>query len=96
MAIASIEQSTYAIATSTGMAAITLCLNLLTTGDLMVVNKDIYGCSFKLFQRFCTRFCIKLVILDLSKEENYSKIPLNTKMVLFETPTNPFLKTINI
>lgn len=94
--IASIEQSTYSIATSTGMAAINLCLNLLTTGDLIVVNKDIYGCSFKLFQRFCTRFGIKLVILDLSKEENYSKIPLNTNMVLFETPTNPFLKTINI
>lgn len=95
-AIASIEQSTYSIATSTGMAAINLCLNLLTTGDLIVVNKDIYGCSFNLFKRFCTRFGIKLVILDLSKEENYSKIPLNTNMVLFETPTNPFLKTINI
>lgn len=96
MVIASIEQSNFAIATSTGMAAISLCLNLLTTGDILVINKDIYGCSFKLFQKFCARFAIKLFILDLSKKENYSKIPLNTNMILFETPTNPFLKTINI
>ena len=96
MTISSIERSKYAIATSTGMAAISLCLNLLKSGDILVINKDIYGCSFKLFKTFCNRFGLHLVILDLSKRENYSKIPLHTKMVLFETPTNPFLKTINI
>ena len=96
MSTSSISHSKYAIATSTGMAAITLCLNLLKTGDMLVINKDIYGCSYKLFIHFCNRFGITLVVLDLSKKENYSKIPLHTKMVLFETPTNPFLKTINI
>jgi cystathionine gamma-lyase / homocysteine desulfhydrase len=61
-----------------------------------VVNSDIYGCSYKLFQKYCEKFEIKLVILDLSVKENIRKIPAETSMVIFETPTNPFLKTISI
>ena len=61
-----------------------------------IVNKDIYGCSYKLFQSIADKLNLKLVILDLSVKENIEKIPNNTSMVFFETPTNPFLKTINI
>src|SRR5437762_10351858 len=46
-----LEQAEYGIAVSTGMAAISLALSLLRPGDTLVVNKLIYGCSYRQFQR---------------------------------------------
>jgi cystathionine gamma-lyase/homocysteine desulfhydrase len=94
--IATLEEATYCIATTTGMSAIALVVGLLKPGETLVVNKDIYGCSYKLFQKYSDRIGIDLVLLDLSIEENFLKIPVKTSMVLFETPTNPFLKTVQI
>lgn len=96
IAVSALAASKYAVSTTTGMSAIFLCLNLLSAGDTLVVNKDIYGCSYKLFCRFCENFSINLIVLDLSLKEGLDKIPVDVNMILFETPTNPFLKTINI
>ncbi len=90
------ERADHAISVTTGMTALSLVLNLLEAGQTLVINKDIYGCSYKLFQRLAKKRKFELVVLDLSIEENHKDIPNNTDMVLFETPTNPFLKTINI
>ena len=62
----------------------------------MVINSLVYGCSFKLVQRFCYRFNVHLKIMDLSSPGAIEAIPKGTKLVLFETPTNPFLKTVDI
>ena len=91
-----LEGTAYAISVATGMSAISLTLDLLEPGDSFVVNQDIYGCSYKYFQRLAARRHLKLTTLDLSRKENYSKIPADAKMVFFETPTNPFLKSISI
>lgn len=91
-----LEETKYALATTTGMSALYAVLDLLSPGDLLVINKYIYGCSYKLFQRVCKKRKIDLYITDLSIEKNILKLPKNIKMILFETPTNPFLKTINI
>ena len=91
-----LEGTAYAISVATGMSAISLTLDLLEPGDSFVINQDIYGCSYKYFQRLAARRHLKLTTLDLSKKENYSKIPADAKMVFFETPTNPFLKSISI
>jgi len=94
--VAILEDAKYSIATATGMSAIHLVLNLLEVNSCLVINSDIYGCSYKLFQKYCEKMNIDLVILDLSIRKNIKHIPANTSMVFFETPTNPFLKTINI
>ena len=94
--IATLEEARYAVAVTTGMAAVSLALNFLSPGDTLVINKDIYGCSYKLFQRVANHLHLNLKILDLSLEPNIAAIPDNTRMVLFETPTNPFLKTVEI
>lgn len=93
---AKLEGAKYCLAVSTGMSALYTVLDLLSPGEILVVNKDIYGCSYKLFQRVCNKRNIELHILDLSLEQDIRQIPKKTKMVLFETPTNPFLKTIDI
>ena len=91
-----LEGARHAIAVASGMAAIRICLDQLRPGSTMVLNRLVYGCSFKLVQRFCRRFDIDLRILDLTCQRDISAIPAQTSMVLFETPTNPFLHTIDI
>lgn len=91
-----LEGAKYALAVSTGMTALYAVLELLCPGDVLVINKDIYGCSYKLFQRVCQQRKITLIVLDCSCLKNLKRIPKNTKMIIFETPTNPFLKTIDI
>ena len=91
-----LEGAKYALAVTTGMTAISLVLDVLKAGDLLVVNKDIYGCSYKLVQRLSERRQFSLQWLDLSIESNLSKIPNSARMVFFETPTNPYLKTVKI
>jgi cystathionine beta-lyase/cystathionine gamma-synthase len=94
--IATLEASAHVIAVSTGMAALSAVTNLLHPNETLVINKYIYGCSYKFFQRFADRRNIQLIILDLSDHESVDMIPDNVRMVIFETPTNPFLKTVDI
>lgn len=91
-----LEESEFAICCSTGMAAIASVLQLLKPGDVLVVNQLIYGCSYKLFQRYCEQFQIDLHFLDLTKEAGILSMPNNVSMVLFESPTNPFVHTLSI
>ena len=94
--VATIEDAAFSISTTTGMAALNLVLSLLESGDRLVINKYVYGCSMKFFLRFAKKRKIELTILDLSNDNEIDLIPKNVTMVIFETPTNPFLKTINI
>lgn len=95
-ALALLEQARHAISVSTGMAAINLVLQLLRPGQHLVINRLIYGCSYKLFQRHAEHFQIKITMLDLSDPAQLAQMPDDVAMVLFETPTNPFLKSVSI
>lgn len=94
--MAQLEEAEHCVAFSTGMAAINSLLNLLQPSATIVVNRDIYGCSLKLFIREAERMKFSLVQLDLSDLKDIDQIPKETALVFFETPTNPFLKTVNI
>ena len=95
-ALALLEKSKYVISTTTGMSAIMLVLQQLRPNDHLVINQYIYGCSYKLFQRYAIQIGLTLTILDLSETAGRKAIPNDVSMVIFETPTNPFLKTIPI
>ena len=94
--VSGLEGARHGVAVATGMAAIRVCLEQIRPGETMVLNSMVYGCSFKLVQRFCSRFNVRLVVLDLSSPSAIESIPEETNLVLFETPTNPFLKTVDI
>lgn len=94
--IAALEESAHAVCCSTGMAAISNTLLLLKPGDTLVINQLIYGCSYVLFERFCSQYQIHLSVLDLTTNEGISAMPKDVTMVLFETPTNPFVHSISI
>lgn len=93
--VAVLEHANHALATTTGMSAISIVLNLLKPGQHLIINKYLYGCSYKLFQWFCENYQVKLSIEDLSDKENWTSFE-SADMVLFETPTNPFLFSVNI
>jgi cystathionine beta-lyase/cystathionine gamma-synthase len=95
-ALALLEGAPHVISTTTGMSAIALVLQLLKPGSHLLINSAIYGCSYKLFQRHCDHFGIRLSVRDLSLAQQRNNLPEQLDMVLFETPTNPFLRTIPI
>ncbi len=94
--VATLEGARHAVAVSTGMAAISSVLTLLAPGDTVVLNQLVYGCSFKLFQRVAKRLGLDLRIVSLSSKQQIEKLPPKTRMVFFETPTNPFLRTVDV
>ncbi len=95
-ALALLEQCQHVVSTTTGMSAIHLVLGLLQPGDHLVINRLIYGCSYKLFQRYTAQYHIKLTVLDFSAADWSATMPDDATLVFFETPTNPFLQTLSI
>jgi len=95
-ALALLEKSKHVISTTTGMSALSLVLQQLHPGEHLVISRFIYGCSYKLFQRYAAQYNLELTFLDLSNPEEIALIPDNVAMVILETPTNPFLKTVPI
>lgn len=91
-----LEGTAHAVAVSTGMAAVKTCLDLLRPGDGVVINRLVYGCSFKLFQRVAAQYGLDLHVLDLTTAAGIDALPPATRMVFFETPTNPYLRTVDI
>ncbi len=94
--VACFEEASHGITVTTGMAAISLASRLLAPGDHVVLNSLIYGCTYKFFQRLSRLLNLKITVLDLSQPASLQKIPADVRMVFFETPTNPFLKSISI
>lgn len=90
-----IDYAEYALMVNSGMSAIFMCLNLLKPNSSILLSSKIYGCTYKLFEQYCEQHSIKLDILDLSKLES---LLINNiyDLCFFETPTNPFLSTIDI
>jgi len=63
-AIADLEQGALGIVTSTGMSAVHLICQLLSTEDLVVIPHDCYGGSYRLFTHLAKRGQFKLLIVD--------------------------------
>ncbi|NPV12116.1 MAG: cystathionine gamma-synthase [Ignavibacteria bacterium] len=95
--IATLEKGKYALAFSSGLAAIHAMSNLLKNGDHAIVSNDVYGGTYRLFERVLTNFGITFTFVDTTKVENVEKaIQPNTKLVHIETPTNPLLAISDI
>lgn len=94
-AVKAIEGTKFGLATPTGMSAIMLTLSLLKPGQKILVNKHVYGCSFKLFQWYCEQYNLEFSVTDLTNKNTLASLPA-ADFVFFETPTNPFLFTIDI
>lgn len=94
--VASLEGGIDAFALSTGMAAITLMMELFEPGDHLIVDSDLYGGSTRLFQHVSAKNGISFSRIDCYKEDIESYINEKTKAVFIETPTNPMMHVTDI
>lgn len=96
--IASLEGGFGAIATSSGMAAVsTIYMGLLAQGDHIVSTDAVYGPSRVIMETMFARFGVESTYVSTSNLEEIKKaIKPNTKMLFIETPTNPTMEITDI
>lgn len=96
--IASLEGGETAVATSSGMSAIVLVFfHFLKQGDAIIAHKVLYGGTFEFLSRILPRFGIKVYFTDFNDVSSLEKIINNkTKILYFESPTNPMMEIIDI
>jgi len=96
--IADLESGTRGFAFASGLAAMSTVLELLESGSHIVVSDDLYGGTFRLFDKVRKQSAgLEFTYLDLTDASRFEKaIKTNTRMVWIETPSNPLLKIIDL
>jgi len=95
--LASLEEGQWGLAFASGMAAITATAYLLSPGDHAVLPDDVYGGTYRLFVRVLERYGIASTFVDMTDLTRVeAALTPRTRMVLTETPTNPYLKILDI
>ncbi len=95
--LAALEHGRYALAYSSGMAAIDNLLRLIKPGEHVISGNDVYGGTFRLFDKILQGYGIEFSFVDtgdLAALE--AAIQPNTRLVWLETPTNPMLRLTDI
>jgi len=96
--VASLEGGTRGFAFASGLAATSTILELLDSGSHVMAMDDVYGGTYRLFERVRRRSAgLDFSWVDLSDAAAFeAAIRPETKMVWIETPTNPLLKLVDI
>ena len=94
--VASLENGVDALAFSSGMAAITMLMELFAPGDHLIIDSDLYGGSIRLFDHVSTKNGICFSRIDCAKEDVEAFVQENTKAIYVETPTNPMMNVVDI
>jgi methionine-gamma-lyase len=96
--VASLEGAEAALSAASGMGAITSVMwTLLASGDQVLADKTLYGCTYAFMQHGLTKFGIDVTFVDmtdLSAVQN--AITKRTKVIYYETPANPNMRLVNI
>lgn len=95
--LAELESGTWGLAFASGMAATDTVLRTLASGDHVVAGNDVYGGTFRLFDKVLRRFGLDFTFADTTDPENLAEaLTPSTKIVWLETPTNPLLAVTDI
>ncbi len=96
--VAGLEGGSRGFAFASGMAATATLLELLDSGDHVIAMDDLYGGSFRLFERVRRRSAgLDFSFVDLTDPAAFeAAITPKTRLVWIETPTNPMLKIVDI
>ena len=96
--VAQLEGGEAALATASGMGAITTALwSSVEAGDEIVADETLYGCTFALLSHGITKFGVKVRLVDMTDlEAMKAALTEKTKVVYLESPCNPTLKIVDI
>ncbi|QWV95480.1 PLP-dependent aspartate aminotransferase family protein [Geomonas oryzisoli] len=95
--IAKLEGASRGFAYASGMAAITSLMFLFQQGDHLIVTEDLYGGSYRLFEKLFQQFGLSFSYVDTSDVELVRRaIRPNTRALFVESLTNPLLKVADV
>lgn len=95
--LAALEGAQYGLAFASDMAAIDTILKVLDPGDHVLASNDVYGGTFRLFDKQYQKYGMDFSYAELTDLEAVrSGLRPNTRFVWIETPTNPRLKVVDI
>ncbi|MEZ4235088.1 MAG: PLP-dependent aspartate aminotransferase family protein [Myxococcota bacterium] len=94
--VAALEGGVEAVAFGSGLAATTTVLHTLPEGARVVAGNDLYGGTFRLFDKVFSKRSVSFAYADLARQPLDEVIPEGTHLVWLETPTNPLLEVTDI
>lgn len=96
--MASLEGGEAAVATASGMGAITATLwSFLRAGDEVITDQTLYGCTFAFLRDGLSRFGVTVRTVDMTRPQALAEaISDKTRIVYFETPANPNMRLVDI
>jgi cystathionine gamma-synthase len=96
-ALCELEGAARGVVTATGMAALDLVLNLVNPGDLVLAPHDCYGGTTRLLSARARRGQFRLAFVNQTNPDAYADaLRAGPKLVLFETPSNPLLRIVDL
>ena len=95
--LAKLEHGTVGLAFASGLAAIDAVIKLLSSSDEILAVDNIYGGTFRMFEKVYKRFGITVKYVDTTHVQNIqNEISSKTKLIWLESPTNPTLRISDI
>lgn len=95
--LAVLEGGNYGLAFASGLAATDTVLRLLNADSHVLAGNDVYGGTFRLFDKVLRRFNLDFTFSDTTDPESVAEaLTPSTRLVWLETPTNPFLRVTDI
>ena len=96
-AMAVLEGGRHALAFASGMAAIDTLLRLVDPGEHVICGDDVYGGTFRLFDKILTRYGVDFSFVNVGAGQQIAAaVQPNTRLIWLETPTNPLLQLADI
>lgn len=94
--ICQLEGGIDALALSSGMAAISLLMELFSPGDHIIADADLYGGSIRLFDNVSKKNGLTFTRVNCATSDLESLVTSKTKAIYIETPTNPMMNVTDI
>ena len=95
--LAALEGGSYGLAFASGMAATDTVLRLVDSGAHVLAGNDVYGGTFRLFDKILKRYGLNFNFINTTDPENVAEsLTPKTQLVWLETPTNPLLSLSDI
>lgn len=96
-ALAALEGGSFGLAFASGMAAIDTVLRLFKSGDHIIAGNDVYGGTYRLFERVLTKFGLHFDWVDTTDSDAVQRaLRPETRLIWLETPTNPGMRLADI
>lgn len=95
--LASLEAGQFGLAFASGLAATDTVMRLLKPGDHVLAGNDVYGGTYRLFERVLRIYGLDFTFVDTTDLDQVAdQLRENTRLVWLETPTNPLLRVSDI